>query len=176
MLPKLAAVAHGDAVQLTTERKEITVSSDILAKYVGIYAMAPGVTMTITVADGQLISQMSRKGKVPLFAESETMFFPKVVDAEIPLRAGERRSLRRLRATSADSWRLQDQGLARIRPSSTGWSNGSRSITAHNSCSAQGRREAILASITSNVGRLLVGDYSNKASLFSARRIMACAA
>ena len=39
--------------------------------------------MTITLADGQLISQMSRQGKVPLFAESETMFFPKVVDAEI---------------------------------------------------------------------------------------------
>ena len=75
MLPKLAAVAHGDAVQLTTERKEITVSSDILAKYAGIYAMAPGVTMTITLADGQLISQMSRQGKVPLFAESETMAF-----------------------------------------------------------------------------------------------------
>src|SRR5258707_9970301 len=28
MLPKLAAVAHGDPVQLTTERKEITVSPD----------------------------------------------------------------------------------------------------------------------------------------------------
>ncbi len=63
--------------------KEITVSSDILAKYVGVYSMAPGVNMTITLADGQLISQMSRQGKVPLFAESETMFFPKVVDAEI---------------------------------------------------------------------------------------------
>jgi CubicO group peptidase (beta-lactamase class C family) len=65
------------------ERKEITVSSDILARYVGVYAMAPGVTMTITIADGQLISQMSRQGKVPLFAESERTFFPKVVDAEI---------------------------------------------------------------------------------------------
>jgi hypothetical protein len=83
MLPKLAAVAHGDAVQLTTERKEITVSPDILAKYVGVYAMSPGVNMTITLAEGQLISQMSRQGKVPLFAESETMFFPKVVDAQI---------------------------------------------------------------------------------------------
>ena len=65
------------------EHKEITVSSDILARYVGVYAMAPGVTMTITLADGQLISQMSRQGKVPLFAESERRFFPKVVDAEI---------------------------------------------------------------------------------------------
>jgi hypothetical protein len=65
------------------ERQEITVSADTLASYVGIYAMGPSVNMTITVADGQLISQMSGQGKVPLFAESETMFFPKVVDAEI---------------------------------------------------------------------------------------------
>jgi beta-glucosidase-like glycosyl hydrolase len=33
--------------------------------------------------NGQLISQITRQGQVPLFAESETMFFPKVVDAEI---------------------------------------------------------------------------------------------
>ena len=65
------------------ERKEITVSSDALAGYVGVYAIAPGVTMTITLAAGQLISQMSGQGKVPLFAESQRMFFPKVVDAEI---------------------------------------------------------------------------------------------
>jgi CubicO group peptidase (beta-lactamase class C family) len=65
------------------QRKEITVSAEILAKYVGIYSMAPGVNMTITLADNQLVSQMSRQGKVPLFAESETMFFLEVVDAEI---------------------------------------------------------------------------------------------
>jgi len=80
MLPKLAAVAHGDPVQLTTERKEITVSPDILAKYIGIYSMAPGANMNITLADGQLISQITGQGKIPLFAEPETMFFPKVVD------------------------------------------------------------------------------------------------
>ena len=64
--------------------KEITVSSNILAKYVGVYSMAPGVNMTITLADGQLISQMSRQGKVPLFAESETMFFAKLAEIEFP--------------------------------------------------------------------------------------------
>jgi CubicO group peptidase (beta-lactamase class C family) len=63
--------------------KEITVSPDILSDYAGVYAMAPGVNMTITVADNQLISQMSGQGKAPLFAESETMFFLKVVDAQI---------------------------------------------------------------------------------------------
>jgi CubicO group peptidase (beta-lactamase class C family) len=80
---KLGAVAHGENVQLTSERKEISVSPEILGKYVGVYGMAPNVTMAITLANGQLISQMTRQGPVPLFAESETMFFPKVVDAEI---------------------------------------------------------------------------------------------
>jgi len=63
--------------------REITLSDDILSRYVGVYEMAPGVNMTITRDKGQLISQMTRQGKVPLFAESETMFFPKVVDAQI---------------------------------------------------------------------------------------------
>jgi hypothetical protein len=83
MLPKLAAAAHGEAVKLTTERREITVPPAIVDRYVGVYGMAPGVNMSITFENGQLISQMTGQGKVPLFAESETMFFPKVVDAEI---------------------------------------------------------------------------------------------
>ncbi len=65
------------------ERKVITVSAGLLRNYAGVYALAPGFNMTITVADGQLISRVSGQEKVPLFAESETMFFPKVVDAEI---------------------------------------------------------------------------------------------
>lgn len=71
------------------ERKEITVSTDILGKYTGIYEIAPGADMTITLADGQLISQMSGQEKIPLYAESETMFFPKVVDAELEFRKGD---------------------------------------------------------------------------------------
>ena len=45
--------------------------------------MAPKINMMITLEGGQLISQMSGQGKVPLFATSESKFFPKVVDAEI---------------------------------------------------------------------------------------------
>jgi len=65
------------------QRKEITVPASVLSKYVGTYEMAPGINMMITLTGDQLISQMSGQGKVPLFAESETMFFPKVIDAEI---------------------------------------------------------------------------------------------
>jgi CubicO group peptidase (beta-lactamase class C family) len=74
----------------TAARKAITISSDILAKYAGIYAMSPNVNMTVTLVDGQLISQMTGQSKIPLFAESETMFFPKVVDAEIEFPKGEK--------------------------------------------------------------------------------------
>jgi hypothetical protein len=73
----------GSCLAQTLDRKEITVSPDVLSKYVGIYAMAPTVNMTITLADGQLISQMTGQGKIPLLAESETMFFPKGINAEI---------------------------------------------------------------------------------------------
>lgn len=83
IVTRLAAVALGEAVTLTSERKEITVAPGVLAQYVGTYELAPKVNMMITVENGQLISQVSGQGKVPLFAESETKFFPKVVDAVI---------------------------------------------------------------------------------------------
>jgi len=83
MLPKLAALAHGETVQLTSERQEIKVAKEVLPAYVGTYQMAPRVNMMITVDGDQLVSQMSGQGKIPLFAESSTKFFPKVVDAQI---------------------------------------------------------------------------------------------
>jgi len=80
---RLAALAHGENVELPAERKEITVAPKILEQYVGIYELAPKINMTITLEGGQLITQVSGQGKAPLFAASETKFFPKVVDAEI---------------------------------------------------------------------------------------------
>lgn len=65
------------------ERKEIAVAPKILEQYVGTYEMRPGFDMAITLEGGQLVSQATGQGKMPLFAESETKFFPKVLDAEI---------------------------------------------------------------------------------------------
>jgi CubicO group peptidase (beta-lactamase class C family) len=79
----LAKVAHGEKVVLPTERKEIKVSSEILKRYVGTYELTPKFSLAITLEDGQLISQGTNQGKVPMFAESETMFFLKLVDAQI---------------------------------------------------------------------------------------------
>ena len=79
----LAKVAHGEKVVLPTERKEITVSPEILKQYVGTYELTPRFSLAITLEDGQLISQGTNQEKVPMFAESETMFFLKLVDAQI---------------------------------------------------------------------------------------------
>ena len=79
----LAKVAHGEKVELPTERKEITVSPEILKQYVGTYELAPTFSITITLENGQLMTQATNQQKLPLFAESETMFFLKLVDAQI---------------------------------------------------------------------------------------------
>ena len=80
---KLAAVAHGEKVVLSTERKEISVAPSILAKYVGVYEVAPDFKLVMTLEEGNLMTQATGQPKFQLFAESDTKFFLKVVEAEV---------------------------------------------------------------------------------------------
>lgn len=64
-------------------RTEIKLPSDTLKQYVGAYQMAPNVYLTITLNGDQLTGQLSNQDPIPLFAESDSKFFPKVVDAEL---------------------------------------------------------------------------------------------
>ncbi len=80
---KLSSLAHGEAVTLSTERKEIQVSRQVLAKYAGMYGLTPGVEVTMTVEDGRLMTQITGQPKFELFAESQTKFFLKVIDAKV---------------------------------------------------------------------------------------------
>jgi CubicO group peptidase (beta-lactamase class C family) len=79
----LAQVAHGEKVVLPSERKEITVSPAVLGAYVGTYQLTPDFAIVVTLEGGQLMEQATGQPKFPLFAESETKFFLKVVDAEV---------------------------------------------------------------------------------------------
>jgi CubicO group peptidase (beta-lactamase class C family) len=87
---KLAAVAHGENVVLSAERKEIKVPAAILAKYVGTYEVMPNFDIVMTLEGGQLVTQATGQGKLPLFAESEAKFFLKVVDAEVEFFSNEK--------------------------------------------------------------------------------------
>lgn len=80
---KLAALVHGDKVVLAGERKEVAVSPAILQAYVGTYELAPGFDIVMTVEGGQLMTQATGQPKFPVFAESETKFFLKLVDAQL---------------------------------------------------------------------------------------------
>jgi hypothetical protein len=75
---KLAAVVHGEP-----ERKEITVPEAVLIKYVGTYQIQPGVDVTMSLEGSQLMTQLTGQPKFPVYAESETKFFLKAVEAEI---------------------------------------------------------------------------------------------
>ena len=79
----LGNYVHGEELVLTSERVEIELGADLLADYVGTYELSPQARMMVTLADGRLITQMSGQSKVPIFAESETSFFVRVVDAQI---------------------------------------------------------------------------------------------
>jgi CubicO group peptidase (beta-lactamase class C family) len=80
---KLADVAHGGTVTLTSERKEMTLPAATLSKYVGTYEVAPGVNMMMRLAGDHLTTQLTGQGQIPVYAESETKFFLKVVEAQL---------------------------------------------------------------------------------------------
>jgi CubicO group peptidase (beta-lactamase class C family) len=84
---QLGALMHGDSVTLTTERTAITVPAATLTKYVGAYELGPKAVMTITLEGDGLMGQLTGQGKLPIFAQSETLFFLKVVDAQIEFAA-----------------------------------------------------------------------------------------
>lgn len=79
---QLGGLAHGDAVRLPTERKEIPLPA-LAATYAGVYEFTPAVTMTITHKGNQLFAQLTGQGPIEIFAESDREFFLKVVDAQI---------------------------------------------------------------------------------------------
>jgi CubicO group peptidase (beta-lactamase class C family) len=73
---------------IKTERKptvriEIKFPEAMLAQYTGEYQLAPGFIITVTKEGNQLFTQATGQSKVEIYAESETRFFLKVVDAQL---------------------------------------------------------------------------------------------
>jgi len=84
---KLAAVVHGETVTLPSERKEVSLESKVLRRYVGVYRMpggGPAGTPMVVALDGnQLTTKLGNQQPLPIFPQSETLFFLKVVDAQV---------------------------------------------------------------------------------------------
>jgi len=71
----LGALAHGDTVQLVSEKKAITLPASVLARYAGMYRSSNGQTMAVKVDGAQLALQPPGGPALPVLAESETRFF-----------------------------------------------------------------------------------------------------
>lgn len=81
-------IAHGiaglyNAALQPTERSEIKVDPKIMDEYVGEYELAPGFTIAVTRDGDRLMGQATGQPKFEMFAESQTKFFLKVVDAQV---------------------------------------------------------------------------------------------
>jgi CubicO group peptidase (beta-lactamase class C family) len=65
------------------QRTAIEVSSDVLARYVGSYQLAPNFVLEVTLKDGALWVHPTNQQVFRLWPESETSFFLKEVDAQL---------------------------------------------------------------------------------------------
>lgn len=59
-----------------TVRTPVHVDEKTLATYVGTYALAPNFDIVVMLENGQLITQATGQPKIPIYAETETKFFP----------------------------------------------------------------------------------------------------
>jgi hypothetical protein len=64
-------------------RQEITLDAAILDRYVGFYQLNDNAIFTVTRDGTQLATRLTGQGTVPIYPESETEFFCKIVDAQI---------------------------------------------------------------------------------------------
>jgi hypothetical protein len=64
-------------------RASVAVDPAVLSTYVGIYELTPTFSIAITLENGQLMEQATNQQKFPIFPESHSKFFLKVVDAQL---------------------------------------------------------------------------------------------
>ena len=81
----LSAIVFHQPYQLITAHKEITMPVDTLKQYVGEYAFDKKHKVIVTLENNLLQMEAPAGGlpKSPLYAESETMFYLKIIDATI---------------------------------------------------------------------------------------------
>lgn len=76
-------IAFGINVVPPKSRDVVEVAPAVLESYAGVYQMKPQFSLTVTVEGGKLMVQATGQAKFQVYAESETRFFYKVVDAQI---------------------------------------------------------------------------------------------
>ncbi len=65
------------------KREAISLDESVLNKYTGIYQLTPNFSIKVTLESGQLYAQATGQQKFPVYPESQTTFFYKVVEAQL---------------------------------------------------------------------------------------------
>jgi hypothetical protein len=79
------ASVPADRADASGGRREIVLPAKVLDGYVGVYQLNDSSIFTIIRDGNQLTSRITGQRSVPLYAESETTFFAKIVNAQISL-------------------------------------------------------------------------------------------
>lgn len=74
---------------LEETRTSIELDEETLASYVGQYALTPAFILTVTLQKNQLSVQATGQSALPIYPESETRFFYKLVDAQLEFQQDE---------------------------------------------------------------------------------------
>jgi CubicO group peptidase (beta-lactamase class C family) len=77
------AILYDKPYKLPEIKKEITLSSEVLTKYLGVYELTPQFSIKIFMEEGKLFGQATGQPKAQLFPQKEDYFFLKVVDAQV---------------------------------------------------------------------------------------------
>ena len=88
---KLGVHLINPAYALSKLHRQVAVDPAILAAYVGRYELDPNFVLTVRADGNRLFVQATAQPEFETFAESETDFFYRVVDAQITLRSSRSR-------------------------------------------------------------------------------------
>jgi D-alanyl-D-alanine-carboxypeptidase/D-alanyl-D-alanine-endopeptidase len=91
----VAVVLHQNGIDQRAARIEgepvvpavVTLAPAVLDRYVGEYQLTPGLVITVTRRDGQLLAQLTGQPAFEIYASAEREFFYKVVNAKLVFEA-----------------------------------------------------------------------------------------
>ncbi|MBL7846786.1 MAG: serine hydrolase [Cyclobacteriaceae bacterium] len=72
-----------ESIPLKQIKRPIPVAVELLQSYVGSYEITPQFKIEVTLENGQLFAQATNQPKFGIYAESDTRFFLRVVDATV---------------------------------------------------------------------------------------------
>jgi CubicO group peptidase (beta-lactamase class C family) len=86
----IRSILYNKPLPVQKIRKEIIITTDQLQKFVGTYEVGKDFEIKISLDKDQLFIQMTGQNAFPIFAESEMLFFLKVLDAQIQFEKNEK--------------------------------------------------------------------------------------